>query len=129
MCPICLKWPGLAKFCFYAACLETSLLGLKGTAQDYVSPGFLFFLASFVTLTLYCDSGAQLIFGLASFAINLFGILPIVYKVPLNMQNILVFSAFILAYAMIGLIFAVTIKHLEHNLVSHLERNMKETHE
>ena len=85
MCTICIKWPSLANLCFYAACLETSLLGLKGTALDYVSPACLFLLASFVTLTLYCDSGAQLIFGLASFAINLFSILPVVYKVPLNM--------------------------------------------
>ena len=128
MCPICIKWPGLANLCFYAACLETLLLGLKGTALDYVSPACLFLLASFVTLTLYCDSGAQLIFGLAFFAINLFSILPVVYKVPLNMQNSLVFTALLLAYALIGLVFAVTIKHLEHSLSSHLKRNITEAH-
>lgn len=80
--PICYKWRSMSKLILYVECIFTTVVILN-ISKD-VNIWIIFFTFCFFYPAFYCDSGAQIIFGLGTLTLNLFGIIPIVYVLPMD---------------------------------------------
>lgn len=92
-----------------------------------LNASFAAFLWTCLTLfLLYCESGAQIIFGAAMLALNLFGLMPLVLtKSALDGASIATGLLFLLSYFVVALGYAMLIKYIKHYERKYLSLQLK----
>lgn len=108
--PICYKWRIMAKSLLYIECIFATVVIF--IISKTVSIWIIFFTFCFFYPAFYCDSGAQLIFGLITLGINILGIIPVVYSLPMNFLHFLTSLSMLMGFFAFSASFGMLIVYI-----------------